>query len=472
MAMAPANNLPQASSHPPSPLNRSSRPISGAYMALGLLLAMNLFNYIDRQVLAAVEPEIRQSFFPQDPDGRAARTQSGSLASVFLVSYMLTAPLFGALAARWPRAKWKLIAAGVLIWSLATGAGGLAAGFMMLLLTRCFVGVGEGAYGPLAPTILSDCFPVAKRGKILSLFYVAMPVGGALGYALGGFISKLDPAVIHQRIESFFGKGLGSLVTKLDPAHESWRWAFFVVMIPGLILGILSFLMRESPTGAADAVSTRKRMAWSDYRVLLQTPSFVLDTLGMTAMSFGMGGLAFWMPDYLEAHKVQNLFGIGPRTVFGIIVALAGLAGTIAGGYLGDRLRTRLPGSYFLVSGVGLLLSAPFVLLFLVLPFPWAWYMIFAAVFFLFVNTGPTNAILANVVHPVMRPAGFAVNILVIHVFGDVISPPIVGAVSGCWNMSVGFTVVSAFLAVGGLLWLWGGRYLDRDTELAPQRLA
>jgi hypothetical protein len=98
--------------------------------------------------------------------------------------------------------------------------------------------------------------------------------------------------------------------------------------------------------------------------------------------------------------------------------------------------------------------------------------MIFAAVFFMFVNTGPTNAILANVVHPVMRPAGFAVNILVIHVLGDVISPPIVGAVSGFWNDSVGFAVVAAFLAVGGLLWLWGGRYLDRDTEIAPQRLA
>jgi len=472
MTMAPVEKRPQASSGPPAPLKGSSRPISGAYTALGLLLAMNLFNYIDRQVLAAVEPEIRQSYFPQDPEGPAARTQSGSLASVFLVSYMLTAPLFGALAARWPRAKWKLIAVGVVVWSLATGAGGLAAGFMMLLLTRCFVGVGEGAYGPLAPTILSDCFPVAKRGKILSLFYVAMPVGGALGYALGGFISKLDPADIHQRVEDFLGKGLGGFVAGLDTTHESWRWAFFVVMIPGLILGVLSVLMRESPTGAADAVSTRRRMTWVDYRILLLTPSFVLDTLGMTAMSFAMGALAFWMPDYLEVHKVQALFGIGPRTVFGIIVALAGLTGTIIGGYLGDLLRTRLPGAYFLVSGVGLLLSAPFVLLFLAMPFPWAWYMIFAAVFFLFINTGPTNAILANVVHPVMRPAGFAVNILIIHVLGDVISPPIIGAISGSWNMSVGFTVVSVFLAVGGLFWLWGGQYLDRDTQIAPQRLA
>ena len=440
---------PHAPSDLPEPASQSSPPIPGAYMALGLLLAMNLFNYIDRQVLAAVEPEIRTAFFPgQDPNGAFVKGKSGLLASAFLISYMLTAPLFGALAQRF--ARWKLIAVGVLVWSLATGAGGLAIGFMMLLLTRCFVGVGEGAYGPLAPTILSDCFPVAKRGKILSLFYAAMPVGAAMGYALGDFVKKLDS----------------------NPAHESWRWAFFVVVIPGLILGILSLLMREAPTGAADVISTRKRMTWRDYRILLQTPSFVLDTLGMTAMSFGMGALAWWIPDYLEAHQVPDLFGLGARTVFGIITALAGLGGTVTGGLIGDRLRVRLPGSYFLVSGAGLLLSAPCVLLFLVLPFPWAWYMIFAAVFFMFVNTGPTNAILANVVHPVMRPAGFAVNILVIHVLGDVISPPIIGAVSGWWNVSVGFAVVSAFLAAGGLLWLWGGRYLDHDTEIAPQRLA
>jgi MFS family permease len=444
--MAMAGSSP-VSSDLPQPSSRSFRPIPGAYMALGLLLAMNLFNYIDRQVLAAVEPEICHSLFPgQDPDGPVVLTQSGLLASAFLVSYMLTAPLFGALAQRFPR--WKLIAVGVIVWSLATGASGLAMSFMVLLLTRCFVGVGEGAYGPLAPTILSDCFPVARRGKILSLFYVAIPVGGAMGYALGG------------------------LAAKLDPARESWRWAFFVVVVPGLILGIVSLLMRESPTGAADAVSARRRMTWRDCRILLETPSFVLDTLGMTAMSFGMGALAWWIPRYLKNHEVPDLSGINPRMVFGIITALGGLGGTVAGGLLGDWLRARLRGSYFLVSGAGLLLSAPCVLLFLAVPFPWAWCMIFLAVFFMFVNTGPTNAILANVVHPVMRPAGFAVNILVIHVLGDVISPPIIGAVSGCWNISVGFAVVSAFLAAGGLLWLWGGRYLERDTDIAPQRLA
>ena len=175
-------------------------------MALGLLLAMNLFNYIDRQVLAAVEPEIRQSFFPGRIRTAPGEDLIGLLASAFLISYMLTAPLFGALAQRFPR--WKLIAVGVLVWSLATGAGGLAAGFMMLLLTRCFVGVGEGAYGPLAPTILSDCFPVAKRGKILSLFYVAMPVGGAMGYALGGFVRRSSIRIRTTRVGA--GRSLSS----------------------------------------------------------------------------------------------------------------------------------------------------------------------------------------------------------------------------------------------------------------------
>jgi MFS family permease len=447
MTVADVGDFPKADSNRPDDAGRQSRPIPGAYMALGLLLAMNLFNYIDRTVLAAAEPKIRHSslFQGEDPEGPAVKAKTGALASAFMISYMLTAPLFGALAQRFPR--WNLIAVGVIVWSLATGASGLAGGFIALLLTRCFVGVGEGAYGPLAPTILSDCFPVAKRGKILAIFYAAIPVGGALGYALGG------------------------LFANIDPAHESWRWAFYCALIPGLILGILAFWMRESPMGAVDAVSTRKRMTWRDYRVLLETPSFVLDTLGMSAMCFGMGALAWWMPDYLEAHQVPKLFGIDRAAVFGIITALAGLGGTVAGGILGDRLRTRLPGSYFLVSGAGLLLSAPSVLLFLITPFPWAWLLIFSAVFFMFVNTGPTNAILANVLHPVMRPAGFAVNILVIRVLGDVISPPIVGAVSGYWNTAVGFMVIAASLAAGGLIWIWGARHLDRDTELAPSRM-
>jgi MFS family permease len=356
---------------------------------------------------------------------------------------MLTAPMFGALELRFSR--WKLIAVGVFVWSLATGAGGLAGTFIALLITRCFVGVGEGAYGPLAPAILSDSFPVAQRGKILSYFYVAMPVGGALGYALGGSMAEWNRA------------------------QQSWRWAFYTVVVPGIILALLSLLMRDAPKTAAAA--ERKKLSFRDCRILANTPSFVLNTLGMTAMAFSMGALAYWMPDYLKTQHATKFFGIEPRTVFGAITVLGGLAGTLLGGMLGDRLRGRFPGAYFLVSAWGLIASGVCVVLFVYMTFPWAWLMLFVAVFFIFLNTGPTNTILANVVHPVMRPAGFAVNILVMHALGDVISPPIIGDISGRWGNEVGFEVVAASLVLGGLLWLCGAPYLQRDTELAPSRM-
>src|SRR5215210_4836140 len=173
-----------------------------ARVALALLLAINLFNYIDRQVLAAVEPEIRDTFFlPNDPNAMAT---TGLLGTAFLVSYMLSAPALGWLADRFSR--WIIIGAAVIVWSLATGASGLAATFGMLFLTRIFVGIGEGGYGPAAPTILADLFPIAKRGRILAIFCSAIPVGSALGYVIGG------------SIDGFLG----------------WRWAFYLFTPPGI----------------------------------------------------------------------------------------------------------------------------------------------------------------------------------------------------------------------------------------------
>jgi MFS family permease len=391
-----------------------SRPSAapGAGYALALLIGINLFNYIDRYVLAAVEPEIRASLLaPGDPN---AQGKTGLLSSAFLLSFMAAAPLFGWLAGRY--ARWPLIAVGVTLWTVASGACGLASTFGMLLVTRCFVGVGEGAYGPVAPTLLSDLYPVATRGRVMAWFYMAIPFGGALGYALGGQIN----------------------------AMAGWRWAFYVVVPPGLLLGAWAFLMRDPPQGGADALTGPPRRAtlW-ECRILIRTPSFVLNTLGMAAMSFATGVLAFWMPAYLRCEKVGAVYGIAPTTVFGLITAAGGLTATLAGGMAGDALRGRFPGSYFLVSAAGLLISAPGMVLFLCVPFPWAWIFVFVTVFFLFFNTGPTNTILANVSHPAMRATAFAVNILAIHLLGDVISPPLVGTLADGLNRQAVVRVVS-----------------------------
>ncbi len=213
------------------------RTLPGANQALAVLLLVNLFNYIDRQVLAAVEPEIRHSLLAADDPN--AMSKMGLLSTAFLFSYMAAVPLFGWLAERYRR--WLLIAIGVLLWSLASGASGLALTFVMLLVTRCFVGIGEGAYGPVAPALLSDLFPRSKRGQVMSWFYVAIPCGGALGYALGGMVAKL----------------------------ADWRWAFYVVVPPGVLLGLWALRMRDPPPGAADAVSgPPRRTTARDYLAL------------------------------------------------------------------------------------------------------------------------------------------------------------------------------------------------------------
>jgi MFS family permease len=426
--------------------SRRSSPLPGARTALILLLAINLFNYIDRQVLAAVEPEIREELLAGDPE---PRFKTGLLSMAFLVTYMLIAPLFGWLADR--TSRWLLVGVGVLLWSLASGASGidwgvpLALAYWLLLITRCFVGVGEGAYGPVAPTMISDLYPVQQRGRMLAYFYLAIPVGGALGYGLGEVIKR----------------------------WQTWHHAFFWVVPPGLALGLLCFFMREPPRGQADTGGPVLRARREDYWNLLRIPSYVLNTLGMAAMTFAIGGLAWWMPAFLDQHQAQDIGPLGPRTFFGALTALAGLTATLLGGLAGDWLRGRFPGSYFLVSGAAMLLGFPMVLLVVWTPFPLAWVFVFLAVFCLFFNTGPTNTILANVTHPAIRASAFALNILFIHLFGDVLSPPTIGLIADFAHGSLdpGFILVSTMMLVAGVLWLCGARYLARDTALAPVRL-
>ena len=445
----------------------------GARSALLLLVLINLFNYLDRQVLAAVVGPIKQTFFGAygltANASRAGDTLTammtwcerhlgfkpedalvGLLGTAFMVVYMIGAPVFARRAEQ--TSRWLLVGIGVILWSLASGASGMATTFVALLLTRCLVGVGEAAYGPVAPTIIADLYPVGIRGQVLAWFYMAIPVGSALGYVLGGWVAKSD-------IGAWGASALGT-------APESWRWAFYLVVIPGVLLGAWSFFMRDPARGQADLAHPlpTARVRWRAYLVFLHTPSYVLCTLGMTAMTFSIGGIAFWMPYYLETQPGAPA---ASTFIFGLITVVAGLSATLIGGLAGDRLRRRFPGSYFLVSGAAMLLGFPAFIAVLHAPFPWIWVFIFVTCFCLFFNTGPTNTILANVTHPSMRAAGFALNILVIHAFGDVISPVIIGLLSD-WLRDMGraFIVVSLMFLVAGAFWLLGARHLERDMRL------
>ncbi len=264
----------------------------GAKAAMVLLVAINLFNYIDRQVLSAVVPQIKASLLANPPHGglvgflleglsrvlggNPENALVGLLGMAFMVSYMLFSPVLSAL----PGKRWWLIAGGITIWSLASGASGLAVTFGALLLTRCFVGVGEAAYGPLAPSMLSDYFPIARRGQALSWFYLAIPVGSALGYVMGG-------AVIS--------------------AGLSWNWAFYLVLPPGLVLALCCLFMRDprpaAPIAAAKQPVKAKQNTWQLYKKFWANKSFRANTIAMTAMTFAIGGIGFWMPTYFHEYR-------------------------------------------------------------------------------------------------------------------------------------------------------------------------
>lgn len=408
--------------------------VPGARVALVLLLLINLLNYVDRQVLAAVEKLIGDDLLPGD---QHQLQKLGWLATAFLVSYMVVSPIFGWLADRYPR--WLLVGVGVLIWTLASGASGWASTFGILLITRCFVGIGEAAWGPTAPTIIADMYPVKMRGYVMSWFYMAIPVGSALGYLLGGFMGEM----------------------------HSWRMAFYVVVPPGILLGIWAMFMKDPPRGMSDNLAhpPKKKVKIADYLLLLKNKSYVLDSLGMTAMTFAIGGMSYYMPRYLEWRGAGTLERV--NMIFGALTVVSGLSATLLGGLAGDWLRKKYDGAYFLVSGLGLLAGFPMFLLMIWAPFPMAWVFVFLAEFCLFFNTGPSNTILANVTHPSMRASAFALNIFIIHAFGDAISPPIIGAIADRSSLTVGFLVVSVLMLVGGLFWLWGTKYLAADTAAA-----
>jgi MFS family permease len=415
-----------------------SGPISLPYRryALGLLLAVNMLNYIDRQVLFAVFPLIKI-------DLRLTDTALGFLGSAFMLSYLLVAPLFGWIGDRWSRTR--LAASGVVVWSLATALAGFAPGYRTLLAARATVGVGEASFGTVSPGLIADFFPKERRGRVLAWFYVAIPVGSALGYLLGG--------VLGQRY--------------------GWHAAFLLVGLPGLLLAIPVALLRSPTRGGDDAVPSpfvpeKGAEKTAGYPTLLKNSSFICTTLAMAAMTFAIGGLAQWIPSFLYRMHALDV-GKG-NTLFGAVTVLAGILGTLAGGWLGDRWQKKSGAGYLLVSGGGFLIGAPFAVWAILAPgLNSCMTAIFMAELFLFLNTGPLNTVIINVTVPAVRAMAFAVNIFFIHALGDAVSPSIIGWLSDRWDLRSALLITPGAMLLAGILCFICGRFVVQDMIQADR---
>lgn len=437
--------------------------------ALMLLLGLNLLNYADRSVLSALEAKMEPDLLGAgDPN---AKTKMGSLMLAFLVTYMVLAPVFGILADRWKR--WWIVGLGVIgggVASFGTGLSpmmapigvGIFSAFGAAVLMRALVGVSESAYGPAAPTLISDLFPMERRGRALAWFYLAIPVGSALGYVYGGLV----------------GSWLG------------WQWAFYLLLPPAIVLGVLAMCMPEPRRGASDGGGSQThkslRAMWSDALALFKIKSLVWNGIGGIAMTFAIGGLAFWIPRYLAlrmnapgVNTVDERILADVNIKFGAITVVAGIAATLLGGLWADKLRAKYGGAYLSMSGWAMMLGFPAFLGVLWLPFPWAWVMLALTVFLVFLNTGPTNTALANVTQPSIRATAFALNIFFIHALGDAISPMLIGAVADARQkagepevlaIQWGFGLVAIAMVIAGIAWLVGARWVQADTEAVSGR--
>ncbi len=386
-----------------------------AALPLAALTGINVLNYVDRYLIAAMLPSIQGELSLSDD-------QAGWFGFAFILVYLLTSPLFGWLGDRGARKVW--IALGVAIWSVATGLGGVARGFWSLLVARATVGVGEAAYGTIAPSLLADLVPRARRGIVMSIFCLAIPVGSALGYLLGGVLGE----------------------------HLGWRPAFFVVGFPGVLLAGAVLFLREPRRGVHDADNSAPPPFAQAYLELLRNRLYLWTVLGYTAYTFALGGLAFWMPSYMMRERgygqVEGMLYFGGTTV------VTGTVGTLVGGWLGDRLLPVTRKAYTWIGVVAVALGALFTLAAFHVESRASFLLLLAvAELMVFLNTGPVNALIVNAVRPAVRATAVAVSIFTIHLLGDAISPVLIGVISSRTNLTTGMLAIPGVFLVAAFLW-------------------
>ncbi|HEX3527088.1 MAG TPA: MFS transporter [Thermoanaerobaculia bacterium] len=418
-----------------TPSNASA--VRVARWGLFVLTLVNLFNYLDRFVLSALVESLKK-----DPHLHLSDTQLGALATGFLIVYMLTSPVFGTLGDRGARPR--LIAVGVAVWSVATALGGVARNFLSLFAARATVGVGEAAYGTVSPAMLADYFPAEQRGRVFSVFYAAMPVGAALGLALGGLVDS----------------------------HYGWRAAFFVAGVPGLILAWMVARLADPPRGGHDtetvpAHAPTSKAPVAAYLELLKNIPYVYVVLGYAAYTFAIGALGFWMPAFLERER--GMTRVDATVQFGVILVVTGFVGTSVGGWLGDRLLRRFKESYLWVSGISTLAAVPFAwIAFTSRERPVYMASIVVAEVLVFISTGPVNLAIVNSVAPERRATAMALSILAIHLLGDGPSPSLVGRVSDVTSLGHAMLILPVAFALSGLIWIFGAFRGERGERARP----
>ena len=439
----------------PKPAKRrkaSSRPTTGqAHFAFSVLFLVNVLNYADRYVLSAVLPNIKHDFHLTDFVG-------GLLISSFLIVYAVAALPLGVWADRGVRKN--IVALCVGIWSMATAMAGFTQNIVQLFSMRAILGIGEAGYGPASLSLLGDFFSRTKRGRVLSFWSMGTLLGAAIGVALGG------------RIADTLG----------------WRWAFYIVGIPGLIAALLAWRITEPARGAfdneveqaneliarRDSVQEHGKIGkdfWETAGKLFQIPTYWV-VLGAFIFSFfTIGGTSFWLTSYLTRAFELSLTQAG--SLSGVVLVSSGVSGTLLGGWLADFMQRRRPEGRLFTCMLGFLIGAPLVLvsLFIHTLLPFIAVFVIAAISLNFC-TGPLNAVIQDVIAPEMRATAVGLALLLAHLLGDASAPTLIGLISDRTSLGTALLVTAPlFLFLAGLVCLIGLRSVARDMKRMQEQM-
>jgi len=388
------------------------------WITVGVLVYVNLINYMDRLTIAGILDDVKAEF-------NANNAMGGLLQTAFIVSYMIFAPLFGYLGDRYSRKA--IMAAGVFLWSIFVLIGSFMSGkeenrekqwsnpdYWAFLGCRAVVGIGEASYSTIAPTIISDMFVKDTRSKMLALFYFAIPVGSGLGYIVGSETAK---------------------------AFGHWQWGLRATPVAGVIAVILImvFLM-DPPRGESEGHQDMQAQTYKEDIVsLAKNKSFVFSTLAFTCVTFCTGALSWWGPAYIQdglRTMKEEERGIDVKSVpfiFGAVTMMSGIVGVPLGMILSTKLKAKYPRADPVICAVGILASAFFLSIGMVL----CNVNIFLAFVLLFIGEVALNLnwsivadMLLYIVSPTCRSTAEAIQILASHAFGDAGSPYLIGLVS------------------------------------------
>jgi MFS family permease len=405
-----------------------------------LLFLLYMFDYIDRLVVTSLFPFLKA-------DWKLTDTQCGLLVSAVYWSIVLFTFPVSILVDRWSRKK--TIGLMATIWGFATAVGAFSRSFRQLFLVRTVIGVGEAGYAPGGSALISAIYPQRKRSWMIGLWNAAIPLGSAIGVAVGGIIAT----------------------------KWGWRHALGLVAIPGVIIAVLFFFVKDYKTVDLVKISNKTekaeerrkiKMGIGDlFREFFNKPSLIFTYFGMAAMVFTTTSILTWLPTYF--HRVRGM-AEGPAGVRASIVMLFAIVGAPLGGYLADKwMKTRI-NARLIVPAISSLISAGLLFLsFSIFEGEFQYMILLSFGISITVFVAAAGAVTQDVVHAGLRAISYAIAVMIQNLLGASLGPVVMGYISDKTDIETAFLVLPLALVVASVLFFAGSRFYAKDLAKVEQ---